>query len=171
MAEFDDRLLYTAAMKQRMREESEGHAYWALRTSGGKRVAVRTASPMVDPLVVQKVFAHELCEALNAQLGHDGTWVVGLTHPQDLVIIGPQSGRQFTRWLAMWVDGDGDVQFPVENEQDLATVLATPMTEWLEICEQGWQRWKHFMREVIQPKPEQTYRRAQGEAPPSLTRH
>lgn len=121
----------------------------------------------------EMIFTSKLLPMLNKELHHDGAWHCVFTHYRPEVIReglkSPEIRMQFTRLALIWMDKDGDVQFPLdwvsgESEMlDFAEVLAAGIEAWGDLAENAWQQWRKFMVEVVDAKAGQTIKAAQGE--------
>lgn len=104
---YPDYVLDSKALSNRLHAEAtfdcsegdgtKGHFWCLTQVPSDRRIGVRlnfTASMTdIEPHELQKSFAKDLLVALNREVGHDGGWVVGFTHP-------PAS------WHAFHVNGD-----------------------------------------------------------------
>lgn len=172
MAKFNDELLVSPLIRQRLMDESEDTqsrltGYWAVLTKAtGVQAQVSAGTPMrPDPM--QQMFALDMAQALNRHLRHDGAWIVFWTHPVPAPIV-LSLETEFRMWHFLWIDEDGDPGFTIDNEDPFQTVLDCGPDHWIESAEHGWQQWKEMMRDVLDPSAEQTFKRAQGQAPTSL---
>lgn len=142
-------------------EDGRATPFWAS--------ASRNDMPAVRPVPEQQMFAADMAAALNRALHHDGAWLVAFTHPEThvmgLPLIGSSVPVPFGRWVALWIDGDGDPQFTMDNEDPFVECLVSGVQYWIEQAEQAWQRWKYHMRDVLDPRPGETFKRALGEQP------
>lgn len=180
MTKLTDETLITKALLQRFELEAaeEGgnqYAYYALiRRSDGNFVAHHPNMPHLDPM--QLMWAASALTRFNAELHHDGAWVLVFTHPKPpSILIADPKYVECARYVFLWLDADGDVQFPMdwmENETELldfADVVAAGIESNMQHAEESWQRWHHLMRVVpeIKAGKGQTYQRAKGERAPS----
>lgn len=162
----DEKLLFTPALSSRYHAEADGLGYWMVVTTRSGLQTIRTGCD--KPMPEQEMFCRDMGRVLNRHLHHDGAWIVGLVDPKpELTIDLSGAGRDYDRALMIWVDEDGDPQFTVEIEDLWWRILAKGPDHWIEKAETAWRRWHHHMREVLEPKNGETYKRAQGEAPPS----
>jgi hypothetical protein len=169
---FNDNLLALPAVRSRLSAEAQGTAWWALTRredlsqmvlsgQGDYAPGLRSA-----PLPEQIMFAQDMTAALNRHLHHDGRWFVQFTHPDAVPLLGNAgTGAEYRRWVMLWLDEDGDCQFPVENDEPFAYALMAGPDHWMETAESAWQAWRHHMRDVLAPVAGQTFKRAQGQAP------
>ena len=183
MPMLDDDTLITPALLRRFIAEARleagnGQHYAFVRRSNGNLIAHNPASPEIAGY--QTMFAADVLKVLNRELHHDGAWVVVFTHPEppepgSAILLTPP-GREYARYVLMWLDRDGDVQFSVEwvkNESELldfAEVLEAGIDSVVEKCEGAWQMWHLHMREVLDPREGETFQRARGQMP-SSARH
>lgn len=163
-------LIQSPAILKRMDFEAAGTGWWAYgKVRSGKIVVLSDRNWTPIPEII--MFARDMVGALNKHLHHDGAWLVGFTHPKPIVFIGDRGGTDFDRFVFLFIDRDGDPQFTIECDDGIIAALTVGPDHWMEEAERGWQKWFHHMRRVITPRPEQTYKRAQGELAPSLTKH
>lgn len=118
-----------------------------------------------NPLPEQDSFAKDFCNMLNWQIAFDGVWRIVLCHTQK-EFYDPLS-KLFKRYVpqvieAQWLDSDGDVHVVVEMDDDIWTVLNTGVTAWVSQCEQAYQQYKAFYKEIA-IRPDQTFKKALGE--------
>lgn len=157
MRQFNDDLFGTPLLKDRLDSECEmcgwtPLVYWACaqRTNGIFVHFQRGYSAEIGEKAVAENIISEATRALN----HDGAWVA--------------------QWLAegrrlnmIWLDADGDPQFTVELDEDAAGVAEVALLHWLQQLEEAWGCWRHLMREVLDPSPDELFKRAQGEQNPA----
>lgn len=179
MTQLADEKLITPELLQRFRLEAAeegGHAdafYALIRRSDGNFLSHHPAAPNLDP--GQLLWASRALTRFNKELHHDGAWVIVFTHPKPLSTLSKHA--EYARYVFLWLDADGDVQFPMdwkENETELldfADVVIAGIESNMAHAEESWQRWHLLMRVVpdIKPGKGQTYKRAQGEKAPSQT--
>lgn len=102
-----------------------------------------------------RIYAVELCQALNRHIAHGGKWIVCWCE-FDLSIGMP-------RHLAMlWMDADGDIPFVVDSDEDLATQIYG-LDDYVEQCAQAYAQWREMLRDVGVASG-QTIAAARGEA-------
>lgn len=168
MHRLDERVLITPMLLKRFSAEAEfenGDGFYCafIQRSNGTFLE-HAEGPGADPM--QELFATDMLNALNGKLHHDGAWVMLFTHHD--VPVPPLAKGIYRRFVILWMDRDGDVQFPIENDEPLHVVLAKGPDHWLEQCETAYALWHHAMREVLNPREGNLYRRARGETAPSL---
>ncbi len=171
----ENRMLITPTLRRRLRMEAEfdggpGTLYgFAIPEDGRVEPFWAGYRHPPRPLPEQQMFAADMVIALNRALHHDGAWLVVLTHPEThvmgLPLIDSLAPVAFGRWVAIWIDRDGDPQFAMDNVDPFAECLVSGVQYWLEQAEQAWQRWKYHMRDVLDPRPGETFKRALGEQP------
>lgn len=168
MTKLNDDWLVSPFIQQRLLDESEDTGgnltgFWAVVTGeNGARKVMASTKIMPDPM--QQVFAGDMAQALNRHLRHDGAWIVFWTHPPQVF----GADHLYRMWHFLWIDRDGDPQFTIDNEDAFHTVLLEGADHWLESAEVAWQQWREMMIDVLDPKQKQLFKRAQGEAPPSI---
>jgi len=164
-----DRVFINADLYERWNEvESNGGAWWAaIMTDNAGVQGIKKGHMVPDPDEMRSMFARDLCFALNRNLHHDGVWSVGWVNlKMSPVVVEPP---HYTQLIILWMDGDGDVRFPIESERPIADMMLEGMNYWLDVCEQGYQRWHHHMVEVLDPTEKDHYRKALGEKPHTRT--
>ena len=181
MGEFNDELLVTPAMRERLDLEAvpdhtdQVAAFpwfaWLQRSNGSCQ---RIANQLILPTEDQQQFMLALLRMLNAELRHGGFWVTGWVQPimfrQDLTayVAGQQLTRTFTKGICMWADSDGDVQFTMEIVDSMWKIERCSIESWVEQAGDAWAAWYEHMRGVLAPTEGQLYKRAQGQRRPSL---
>lgn len=156
-------------------EDGNGQYYACILRQDGDLVVHHPLGPPLD--VVQLMWARDLLALLNRELHHDGAWVIVFTHPQPPSIeqvAAATAHRSYARYALIWLDADGDPQFTQEWQQNITSDLrdfACVVEQGLEAvaakAEACWRLWHLCMREVIDPTPDQLFKRAKGERPPS----
>ena len=180
MSEFNDDLLLTPALRQRLDLEAvpdhmgEVSQYpwfaWVQRTNGECH---KFANQPIFPAEQQQLFALDLTRLLNDELRHDGAWVTGWVQPQMFVedlgmyAQGLRLQRTFGKCICIWLDEDGDAQFTIEIVEPMWRIERALMDAWIEQAEDGWQKWHRLMRQELKPNQDQLFKRAQGQTTPS----
>lgn len=182
MARLDDDTLLTAALLSRFAEEAQleggdGRYFAFVERSNGDLLEHNPEAPPICG--EQAMFAADVLKKLNRELHHDGAWVIVFTAPDKptpgTLIFASPDGVEYARYAILWVDTDGDVAFAVEwvrNESELldfADVLMAGLEATMQHCEFAWQAWHLAMRQVLDPKEGQTFKRAKGQWPASLS--
>lgn len=155
----DDDLLVSLALQIRIQDEADFESglkdqpYWcAVERSNGDFKAFESG---YKPEFHEILIAEQIIQALNKEIAHDGAWVVLWT----------DNG---TRFAMLWVDGDGDVQFTCDVDEDGAGMVEkADLYVWIGQAEEAWQSWHHNMVTVLDPTEDQLFKRAQGQRPPS----
>ena len=175
MHRLDEDRLITPALLRRFEAESadegspESGPYHAIIMRSNGDLIEHVMGPRVASW--QFVFVNDLLKALNRDLHHDGAWVAVYTHPAPAALI-VEVERAYMRLVLMWMDGDGDVRIPFEIEEaDFSKIVEQGLHRWLGEAETAWQTWKKLMIDVLDPKSDQLYKRAQGQAPTSSRLH
>lgn len=181
MARIDDDTLITPSLLRRFVAEAEleagdGRHYAFMQRSNGELLAHNPYSPEIDPH--QAMFAADVLKFLNRELHHDGAWVIAFTHPKKPdpgMAIFAQPSTEYRRYVLLWLDSDGDVQFAVEWIEgesellDFPEVMAAGLIPIANQCEGAWAMWDLHMRKVIEPRDGiDTFQRARGQRAPSL---
>jgi hypothetical protein len=112
----------------------------------------------------QGMLAIDMVKALNRELHHDGCWLFCFCNPspQPIVLV---TGVEYGRFVILWMDQDGDVQFSYECDRPFELYLIEGPLPLMEKCEKAWQQWHLYMRQVLDPQPDELYKKALGEAP------
>jgi len=172
-----DHLLMTPTLLRRFEIEAyldggDGRYYAVMERAGGAIATHNPGSPEVEP--DQLMWAMDVLRLVNREVGHGGVWVVSFSNP-----VKPSIEKiyvEYDRYALIWLDQDGDPQFTVEwvkndgEMRDFADVLITGRHATANKCEASWQQWHLLMRDVLLPEENQTFKRAQGQAPTS-SRH
>jgi hypothetical protein len=184
MPKIADDVLLTPTLLRRFEAEAvleggNGQFYALIRLSNGKLLSHHPGSPPI--IAEQSMWADDVLRALNRELHHDGAWVVVFTAPQPLAtgtaIFAQPDHVEYGRYVIMWMDADGDVQFSMEwvqNESDLldfADVLIAGLESTMAKAEACWEAWHMHMRQVLDPQEGQTFKRARGQRAAGGTRH
>lgn len=174
-SKFREEFLRLPLVRQRLEGESDGFHWWAVssRDAGAVHLPLRANSErnLFPPLPEQVMFACDMAEALNKHIHHDGRWVVQLVHPMAKAFVPTVAMEpvQYQEFRFLWLDEDGDPQFTFECGFPLEQWLVTPWQSWVQSAEEAHATWYVHMRKVIDPKKEGAlYKRAQGEAAPSI---
>ena len=176
-----DDLLITKTLLARFAAEGvhmngDGRQYGFIRRDNGETTTWNPYSPEIIP--EQTMFALDVLNKLNRELHHNGAWVMVFTDPKPadtggLAMLARSGQAEYSRYVIMWLDEDGDVQFPiewVENEcepHDFAGVLVLGIENIVGLCEGAYELWHLHMRQVLEPKEGELYKRAQGQLPAS----
>ncbi|MGD0420538.1 MAG: hypothetical protein ABSA68_13330 [Xanthobacteraceae bacterium] len=175
----DDRLITPALLKRFMQEAAldggNGQHYAFIRRDNGNLVGHNPYSPEIAGH--QMMFADDVLKKLNRELHHDGAWVIVFTNPKRPapgdILYAQGAPAEYGRYVLIWLDEDGDAQVPiewVENESELldfADVLTAGLEAIIQQCEAAWAMWHLHMRQVIEPREGETFKRAQGQQAPS----
>lgn len=175
----DDKLI-TPTLLRRFKDEADleggnGQHYALLQLENGNLTKFNPYSPNLAP--EQILWAADVLRLLNRELHHDGAWVVVFTNPKPSpgqCIMAAPTHCDYERYGLIWLDADGDCQFTVEwaagesgDLIDFADVMIAGKESTAEKCEAAWEAWHLMMRKVLEPKPEQLFKRAQGQRAPS----
>lgn len=127
--------------------------------------------------IEQILWAGQVLRLLNADVHHDGAWVLVFTHLLpvniDALLAGNRAG--YGRYALIWIDKDGDPQFTVEwlagenaDFSRFADVINAGIESTAQKCEAAWMTWHLHMRKIPEVREGQhTFRRAKGERAPS----
>lgn len=173
----DDKLITTDLLR---RFEAEAHMdggtgqhYALIRLANGNLVKFNPRSPALAP--EQMLWADVILAFLNKELHHDGAWVVVFTHPKpspSQCTMHAPNHCDYERYGLIWLDADGDAQFTMEwaagegELRDFADVMIAGKESTVEKAEAAYQAWK-LTRQMLDVKPEQTFKKAQGQRAPS----
>lgn len=174
MHKLDNDTLITCSLLRRFRAEAEheggdGRFYAYIQKSNGDLVTDQNG-PDIGPN--EFMFANDMLTFLNKELHHDGAWCIvftGFRTTRESILIPSVCVGEYTRFAFLWLDKDGDVQFA--NDCELGIVWATTqmsLHDWAGQCEAAWGLWHKAMRLVLEPKPSELYKRAQGQTAPTL---
>ncbi len=174
MPKFDDELLNTPVLRQRLVSEATMNggngsfrAMFRLPSNGNiHAVGVGATELAID----QRVFAEDMADVLNRNLSFGGAWIVGFTHPAVVSVLNVLALPEYGRWFFLWCDEDGDPQFSIENDDPFTHTLMKGPDWWIESAADAHASWKYHMRDVLELTPGQTYKRAQGERAQSLSK-
>jgi hypothetical protein len=177
----EDLIVTTALLKRFILEattgDGDGRHYGVIRRDNGGLLVYHPGSPELAP--EQMMSADDVLRWLNRELHHDGAWVVVFTNPQlaDITTGRIDPGHaEYGRYVLLWLDQDGDVQIPIEwaagegGLHDFSDVMLAGILSTLSKAETAWNLWHTHMREVLDPRPDQLFKAAQGQPAPS-TRH
>lgn len=165
----EDHLLLPLNLERYSTEAFSGEGlgtYWVcLQRDSGLFVSRMNDGNMVAPAPDQQMFAQDLVKMLNKEICHGGRWIIEWTHPGEFHSVEGVGTftRTYERWLMMWMDEDGDIQFSVENEEPMWVIMANGPMHWVGQAEDAWEQWKLIMRDALAPTEGQLIHRAQGE--------
>jgi hypothetical protein len=159
--------LVTPALIKRFHDEGKfegaaGAFYAFVQKSNGDLLA-HSVGPDVG--AAEHLFAADLLSYLNRHLHHDGAWCMVFTHPKPPQP--PLMQTEFDRLVVLWMDKDGDVQFPLEHNLGIVTALEWAMPAWAQQCETAWALWRQAVA-ALELQPGETFKRAKGERRPTL---
>jgi hypothetical protein len=157
-------IMVTPALLQRFEAEAgfngSMEGYFAMLCDSSETLIQHCTGPAPDADCY--MFAMDMVVALNRHLAHDGAWVVIWTDPKPARTM-LDATREYDRWVFLWMDADGDVQFPMPNEEGIVAAMTAGPDCWLEQCEQAWHLWK-ASRDALDLQEGETIKLAQGEA-------
>lgn len=154
-------------------EGADGRYYGVIMRPNGDLLVHHPIGPRLAP--EQMVWASRVLKLLNRELHHDGAWVIVFTHPKpspaQCVMLSP-THCDYERYGLIWLDADGDPGFTMEwsaGESELRNfteVVLAGIESTGQKAEAAWQTW-HLTRQMLDVKPEQTFKKALGERAPS----
>jgi hypothetical protein len=183
MPRLHDDLLITPALLKRFvaegyGEDGDGQHYGFVQRSNGDLCGHHPGSPQI--IAEQTMWAADMLKRLNRELHHDGAWTVVFTHPappaEGSMIFAQPGHCEYRRYVLLWLDQDGDVQIPIEwikgegEMVDFPDVLMAGLDNLVGQCEGAWELWHIHMRQILEPREGETFKRAQGQQAGS-TRH
>ena len=153
MNQLPDELRASPALSRRLFLEADEGAAWAMieLENGNLHVAHNRED---GPGLFKESYAASLLPLLNRNCSYGGSWAVGWC--------GPDYGKL----IMIWSDHDGDQQFTVEDDERIELILECDPLHFVGQCHEAYEMWKKNVQ-IIDPNPEQTYKRAQGERRPS----
>jgi hypothetical protein len=155
MHKVEDRALVTPKLLRRFELEANGPAFWALMQNREGTFLSHGHGP--EPDALQQQVAKDLIGCLNKKLNHDGAWVWVYCDPPKapVLAISVDPGVWYDRFVIMWMDRDGDVQFPIEFSRPFPEYIMEGPDPMIEACEAGWSMWKLHMRDILAPTEDQ----------------
>ena len=169
MHRLDEDTLITPSLLKRFRAEAEfggadGRHFAFLQRSNGEFLVHDTNGPDCGPN--GRIFAMDMLTALNERLNYGGAWVIVFTHYREAPL--PIMNGDYGRFVLMWMDSDGDVQLPVEWEGIVEQAMVEiGIDGFLNNCQTAHEAWE-IAQQMLDAKPEEKFKRAQGQPPPSL---
>ena len=162
----DQQRLITAALYNRLHAEAFQQSWAACLKLDGRVHTIEVDVHALSPTPEQAIFSRDMCEALDKELAYNGSWVVQWVKPMPVgnLLCNPP---EYSQVNFLWLDEDGDVQFTIEAEHNIITLLSSGKIHWMDQCNQGWEAWKKQMRDVLDPTEGETYKAALGEKPKS----
>lgn len=144
----------SAVLRQRMAQEAafeDPHKphYWFVVPQGDTKtdtIILKNFDPSflhIEPHEMQQEYAKDLRRRLQRQAHFDGIWMVGWTHP-------PSSGQAvsldgdncWNRLVMMWLDEDGDPQFPFDTFRDFVSILQEDPDYYVDLAAKAHAQWK-----------------------------
>lgn len=161
----DDDLVRSPTIDQRLQAEADNGVFiaWIERSNGEILEYMKGPEPRPE----YKMFAIDIMTALNSKMANGGAWIVQWSDPRPVEAI-ILTGAEYRRFVIVWMDEDGDPQFTIEWDDDFKEALAAGLDPWLERAASAWGQWRHYMREVLDPRADQLFKKAKGEKAPSL---
>ena len=156
-----------AALRRCQAEAEGGDGWWMCfrRTNG--EIVEHAAGPMVS--APQRMFAHDMIGAANRHLHYDGAWLIVFTHPEpapkDRAV--QVEHHPYRRFVIMWLDRDGDIQFPIENDDPFWRALSSGPDWWMEQLVTAHATWKAAIA-PLELRRAETFKKAQGQVAPSI---
>ncbi len=168
MHKLDDKIAINPDLLRRFGAEArldggDGRYFALMQLNNGNILTHQIVGPKIE--IHGHLFAVDLLNMLNRQLHHDGAWSIVFSHYADSPL--PGSGG-YSKFTLLWMDRDGDVGFPVDCDEPLSLAISWGLLYWVEHCETAWKLWHHAMRNVLAPRANETFKRAQGEKRPTV---
>jgi len=167
MHKLDDDTLITPTLLRRFHAEAQFEgapgAFYALVQRSNGHILSHQVGPIAG--ANEMIFASDVLTYLNKNLHHDGAWCIVFTHPAPA--IPPFRTCDFQRFTILWMDEDGDVQFPLAHELGMVEAMTWGLQAWAQQCETAWMLWNHAMRQVLDPQANETFKRAKGQRRPT----
>ncbi len=175
MHKLDDDTLITANLLRAFiayaeEEGGNGQHYAVIQRSNREWLDHNPHSPGLEPM--QEQFARDVLDKVNSEIAHDGAWVLVFTHPGAMANL-LQSNYEYARYLFLFLDADGDIQFNVdwsagtaEDLLEFSDVLMRGWTVQLALLEGAYRQWC-MIKQATDAQPDQTFRRAKGQRRPS----
>lgn len=104
----------------------------------------------------EQVYAMNVSEMLNREIGHDGYWMVAWAEPAPII-------KTPTEMVCRWLDVDKDVQFRVWIEGPFAVIVGMPLQDIVGSCERAWQEWNEVTTKWLAVHPGQKVKAQLGE--------
>ena len=145
----DDKVAINKALLVRFGDEAmlgyRQHAFDAFIETSAGELRRHTVGKECD--AIRQMIATDLLMHANKHIAHDGAWSCVWIGWQ---AIPPKRGdSHYARLVFLWMDADGDVNFPVEIEESLATYSNKGIHHWVNQLEQAWHAWKHMMVDTL----------------------
>ncbi len=159
-------------------DDSRG-LYWCLTQVPSDRTIIKlqnftTSILDVEPHEIQKGFADQLVRQLNREVGHDGGWIVGFTHPPyrgDAIRV--DGDNVWGRMFFLWLDKDGDPQFTFDTDLPFVEVFGSGIEGYLNQCEKAYHEWEKVLGKQglkdLGIKEDQLIKEALGQTAPAST--
>lgn len=147
-----------------------GPHWWACLIRSGGKGLFRPSHELMDAIDEERrLYAIALTTKLNAYLANGGHWVVAWVPSARSVVNDPAKRAEGIKWVwsALWRDMDGDVQFTVECTEPWVRMRRDGVDPHVESAAQAFAQWIEHKKHVLGISDSQTFRQAQGEAPPS----
>lgn len=186
MMKYPDYVLDSKAVTNRLHAEAtfdcsegdgtKGHFWCLTQVPSDRCVGVRMnftpSMTDIEPHELQKSFAKELLLALNKEVGHDGGWVVGFTHPPAAWHAFHVDGdNAWARMFCLWLDADGDPQFTFDTELPFVEVYGSGTDGYIQQCSQAYREWEKMLGKQglkdLGIKDDQLIREAMGQKAPA----
>lgn len=106
--------------------------------------------PLPDAEIRERMI--DVALLLNKDVAHGGHWVVAWANSPKCL-------------CALWRDADGDMQIPIYLDEPWPRVRKMTAAQFAQSCEEAHVIWLEHMYAVLELKPEETIKLAQGELP------
>jgi len=95
----------------------------------------------VSPHELQIGFADELRYQLQKEVGHDGYWIVGWTHPPVASPVLIDHDTVWGRLVIIWLDEDADPKISMDFERPFADLIGDGGRYFIQQAEKAYEIW------------------------------
>jgi hypothetical protein len=173
MYRFDEAILFSPVLRAYLANIAAGDGgtgeWWGLACLENFEIVKLKSSPhSTAPYEGKRVFAEDICRALNREIDQGGSWLFQWTHPNpDKLLVISLADTDFERFHMIWLDRDGDPQFFITNDDPFLTVVREPASKWLADAVEAWMRAREMIDGWLDPSPAQQFKAVQGERKPA----
>ncbi len=141
------RLLQEAGFECRYGLPSKRH-YWIVAPEADTKagtILLRNFKPSfidIEPHDSQQQFVMMLQPLLQHNVGHDGLWLVGWTHPPSTAqAVRVDGDNAWSRLVMIWLDQDGDPKFTAESDMPFYDMVKEGVNYYAGLAEQAYTQW------------------------------